>query len=378
MLAPLAIFGIDVGDLVGDVVRALLDLLVPDFTGRWANRLVAWLVALPQVTDWRQFPQLNGFRRELTSVGYGLLSLSFAGAALQAWAAGLVDGRPVALQAVSRTVMAAGALAAYPTLVAQLVLAVNTATAAIIRHPAVADGINTAIGGAFVLGVVSSGLSLGLAAGALMAALFFLAAIFVMKVALTAMLCVLLVSGALVIALWPLPQGEGLARLWGAGLLAAVTIPVSWALVFSVVGLVASDSLVGGQLGRGLEAAVKPFVAVACLYLVYKTPGFLVAQARMLGLRVGGSAGLARGAPGEARLRRVAQGHATLQRDRFRGLGAMAGRSGHAGVSSATRAARGTVAKAAPAMRTGTARAAVNLASAAGGKGPAAAAVTGA
>ena len=41
LFAPLAILGIDVGDLVGDVVRALLDLLVPDFTGRWANRLVA-------------------------------------------------------------------------------------------------------------------------------------------------------------------------------------------------------------------------------------------------------------------------------------------------------------------------------------------------
>ena len=72
-LAPLAIFGIDVGDLVGDVVRSLIDLLVPDFTGRWANRLVAWLVALPQVTDWTQFPALNAFRRELTAVGYGLL-----------------------------------------------------------------------------------------------------------------------------------------------------------------------------------------------------------------------------------------------------------------------------------------------------------------
>ena len=39
------------------------------------------LVALPQVTDWRQFPELNVFRRELTAVGYGL-SVGFAGAAL--------------------------------------------------------------------------------------------------------------------------------------------------------------------------------------------------------------------------------------------------------------------------------------------------------
>jgi hypothetical protein len=30
----LAIFGIDVGDLVADMLRALLDLLVPDFAAR--------------------------------------------------------------------------------------------------------------------------------------------------------------------------------------------------------------------------------------------------------------------------------------------------------------------------------------------------------
>jgi hypothetical protein len=31
---PLAIFGIDVGDLVADLLRSLLDLLVPDFAAR--------------------------------------------------------------------------------------------------------------------------------------------------------------------------------------------------------------------------------------------------------------------------------------------------------------------------------------------------------
>lgn len=375
-MSVLAIFGIDIADLVGQVIRALLDLLVPDFTGRWVNRLVSWLVALPQVTDSRQFPELNAFRRELTYAGYGLLSLTFAGASMQAWAAGLMDGRPVALQAVVRAVLAAGALAVYPTAIAQLVLAVNTVTAAVIRHPAVAGGINTAIGGAFVVGVVTSGLSLGLAAGALMAALFFLAAIFVMKVALTAMLCVLLVSGSLVIALWPLPQGEGLVRLWGAGLVAAVAIPVSWALVFAVVGLVASDSLVGDQLGSGLEAAVKPFVTVACLYLVYKTPGFLVAHARMMGLRLGGVPGLQRGAPGEARLRQTAHGHAVAHRDRFRGLGAAASRSARIGAGAVGTTARSGLVAAGGAARSKAAAGAVNLVAATGGSGKAADTVT--
>jgi hypothetical protein len=256
------------------------------------------------------------------------------------------------------------------------VLAVNHLTAAVIRHPAVASGINTAIGGTLVLGVVSSGLSLGLAAGALLAAMFFLAAIFVMKIALTAMLCVLLVSGALVLALLPLPQGEGLARLWGAGLLAAVMIPVSWALVFSVVGLVASDALVGHGLGQGLELAVKPFVAVACLYLVYKTPGFLVAQARMMGVRLGGTPGIARGAPGEARMGRAAHGHAALQRDRFRRLGAVAARAGQAGGGRLAAAGRSGATRTAGLARARAASGAVGLVAAAGGQGRAADLVT--
>lgn len=101
--------------------------------------------------------------------------------------------------------------------------------------------------------------------------MFFLAALLVMKIALTAMLCVLVVSGGIVIALYPLPQGDGLARLWLSGLVCAVAVPVAWALIFAVAGLVSADALAwSGGLGEGLAALVKPFVAVACLYLAYR------------------------------------------------------------------------------------------------------------
>jgi hypothetical protein len=212
--------------------------------------------------------------------------------------------------------MAAGALVVYPTAIRQRLIGVNIATAAIIRDPAVADGINTVIGGALVVGAVTGGLGPGLAIGAALAATYFLAAIFVMKIALTAMLCVLLISGALVLALWPLPQGEPLVRLWGMGLLAAVAIPVAWALVFAVAALVASDALVGDGLGTGLAVAVKPFVAVACVSRLSHT-GFVVAQARLVGLRVSPFAGR-QAAPGQTQLARTARAHALTHADRFR------------------------------------------------------------
>ena len=82
-VTPLAIFGIDVGDLVAGLLRALLDLLVPDFAARWGSELANWLVALPDVTDRWQFGSLSPFRTDLEHAASGLLSLSFAVGAIQ-------------------------------------------------------------------------------------------------------------------------------------------------------------------------------------------------------------------------------------------------------------------------------------------------------
>src|SRR5438309_1822453 len=177
MTAPFALLGIDVGGLVSDVLRKLLDLLVPDFGAHWAAHLVTWLVALPDVASDQQFAHLNAFRVGLTHAAWGVLSLTFVAGGLQFWAAGFTDGRSAGgLEAVRRVALAAAGLVAYPTAMTQGILAVNQLTAVAIKHPLVIDGLDTALGGALALGVVSSGLTLGLAIGAVMAAVFFLAA----------------------------------------------------------------------------------------------------------------------------------------------------------------------------------------------------------
>jgi hypothetical protein len=79
---PLAILGLDVGDLVADSVRALIDLLIPDFAADWATRLVTWLVALPPVTG-GAFPSLNRYAHELTAIGFGLLGATFIASAVR-------------------------------------------------------------------------------------------------------------------------------------------------------------------------------------------------------------------------------------------------------------------------------------------------------
>jgi hypothetical protein len=368
-VTPFALFGIDVGDLVADLLRALLDLLVPDFAAKWGSQLATWLVALPDVTDGRQFRQLNAFRADLTHVAWGLLSLSAVVGGLQYWAAGFAEAsRASAFDAFRRAVVAAGALVTYPTLIAQLVLAVNHLTAAVILHPRVSDGLDLALGGALALGAVSGGLSLGLGLAAVVAALFFLAALLVMKIALTAMLCVLAVSGGLVIALYPMPIGDGLARLWLSGLVCAVAVPVVWALIFAVAGLVSGDALAwSGGLGGGLAALVKPFVAVACLYLAYRAPALMVAQARMAGLRLDvAGGGRMRSSPGEQRLRSVAGRQGAAYRDRFAGLGAAAARPAAVGMARFGGMATRQTGAAGRSVRRAASAGAVNVAAAAG------------
>lgn len=221
--------------------------------------------------------------------------------------------------------------AGYPTLMTALITGVNVVTAEMIRYPLVRDGLDTAFGEALVVGAITSGVSLGLAAGAAIVVLYFVAALFVMEIGLTAALAVTTLAGALVWGLYPLPQAQWLPRAWGAALVAAITVPIAWTCVFTAAALLAADTLafdatstLNRPLGKGLENLVKPFAAVACFWLANRAPGFLMGVARTAGLSpsmlrppaVAGSPG--RGAPAvrgpEALISRGARTNA----DRFR------------------------------------------------------------
>jgi len=108
---PLAILGVDVGELVEDAVRALVDLIVPDASAGWVSRLVTWLVALPPITG-DAFPALNRYADQLTAVGFGLLGACTVAGLLQLWAGGLSGA--TGSEALRRAAVAAGALAVYP------------------------------------------------------------------------------------------------------------------------------------------------------------------------------------------------------------------------------------------------------------------------
>lgn len=88
---PLALFGLNVSDLVADLVRGLVDLLVPDFAAGWATALVTGLVAVPDVTG-PGFARVDALRTDLTGVGFGLLGPCLVAGGLQARLAGFASG----------------------------------------------------------------------------------------------------------------------------------------------------------------------------------------------------------------------------------------------------------------------------------------------
>lgn len=275
-------------------------------------------------------------------MGFGLLGATFVAGVLQLWAGGLT-GVGGAGESVKRAAIAAGALVSYPVVLEKLLVGTNVLTAQMIRHPLVEDGLDKAFGAALVVGAVTGGLSLGLAVGAALVVLYFTAALIVLKLGLTTALSVAHLAGALVWGVYALPQTAWLARAWTAAVVAAIVVPIAWACVFAAAALLAADTLVfdgGGRhnnvLGDALSYLVKPLAAVACFWLAYRAPGFLLGLARSAGLGgvVTGRAPFAGGgapAPGGASTsgRRpedpVRQGVQT-NADRFRALTQMAGR----------------------------------------------------
>jgi hypothetical protein len=328
----LALLGLDVQDLVQQIIQKLVDLVVPDMASDWVSHLVTWLIALPPITS-SGFPSLHKAASDLTSVGFGLLGACLAAAALQHIAEGITGGTPRWADAARRAAVGAIALVSYPTIMAQLLIGTNLLTAALIRHPLVVDGLDKAFGTALAAAAVTHGISFGLAIGAVITVLYFLAALLVFKIGLTAILAVVLLSGSLVWGLYPLPQGEWLLRMWTAGLVTALAVPIAWALVFAAGALLAADTLVfdgagsyNGTLDDALTDLVKPFSAVACFWLAYKAPGFLLAGARATGFN---ATSLVRppnahhGPGGDARHGAIGRGVQT-NADRFRALSSIA------------------------------------------------------
>jgi hypothetical protein len=243
------------------------------------RRAVEWLIAAPIYTDRAQFGELNQLRSYVTVAAWALFTLVFTVSGVRYYASGFTSGGSYeAVEALSRGGLAAGALAVYPEVFGSLSVATNHLTYGITHGPGVESGLTKLLGAA----TVASFTPLGVGTIAAVVAVVLLLLLLVTKIVIATLLALLYVAAPLAIALWPLPETSWLARTWLQSLIGVLLWPVVWALCFALFAVMgASAFTLTGSFGTEL---VKPWVAVAALFVSFKAPQLLARQAMLAGL----------------------------------------------------------------------------------------------
>src|SRR4051794_30035765 len=264
-----------VGDLAGKLIEGLFKALFGDLEAKVSLAVVKFLVAHPIVTNHAAYGTLNDYREYVTAGAWGMLGLVFVMSAFRYWAAGFAGGGAFeALQALVRTGGACGALIVYAFLFEQLLVGGNLMTHALLNFAGGDKGLAKLF--------VASKFGLGLSGIAYILELVAFIALIVTKIALTALLAVLLVAGPLAIAVWPIEELAWIARTWLQVLIAVVLWPVLWSLCFACFAAMGDAAFsTGGSIG---DSIIKPFVSVAMLYIAFKVPMAMLRQAQLAGL----------------------------------------------------------------------------------------------
>lgn len=275
-----------------DLVEAVFQFVFKTFFGieaKVTRRAVEFLVAHPVYTDTSQYPEVNQLRSYVTAGSWGIFSLVVTISALRYWASGLTaSGSYEAIEGLARGGVAAGALAVYAQVFGWLCVAVNLLTHALLHAPGVHDGIAKLLAAALVANFAP----LGLGAIASVAAVVMLVLLVITKIVIATVLGLLFVSGALGIALWPLPETSWVARTWLQALLGVLLWPVVWALCFAFFAVSGKASFsFKGSFGTEL---IKPWVTVAALYVAFQAPRMFARQALAAGLAPNVGRGMAR------------------------------------------------------------------------------------
>ena len=264
--------------LVGEVFESFFETFF-GIEAEVTGRVVRWLIALPVYTDRGEYGELNQLRAYITVAAWAVFSLVFTVSAVRYYASGFTSGGSYeALEALARGGVAAAALAVYPEVFGSLSVATNYLTYGITHAPGVEAGLTKLLGAATVAGFTP----LGIGTLAAVVAVVLLVLLLVTKIVIATLLALLYVAAPLAVALWPLPETSWLARTWLQSLLGVVLWPVVWALCFALFAVMgASAFTLEGSFGTEL---VKPWVAVAALFVSFKAPQLLARQAMLAGL----------------------------------------------------------------------------------------------
>jgi len=319
-----------------DIAEGIFEFFFETFFGieaKATRRAVEFLVAQPTYTDAGRYPDLNALRTYVSAGGWGIFTLVFTASALRYWASGFTSSSSYdALEALGRSIVAAGALVVYPAVFEYATVAGNLITHALLNAPGVQDGLTRLLAAALVANFAT----LGIGSIATVIALIILILLVITKIVLATILALLFVSGSLAIALWPLPETSWAARTWIQSLIAVILWPIVWALCFALFAVMGKSAFsLSGDFGDKL---IKPWVTVASLFVAFKAPQLIARQAMMSGVTPSLGGGISQTLMYGRAVRAAGAGAA----------GAASGAAGYSGRAVGTSGAASTAAKAAP------------------------------
>lgn len=257
VLGPIKLGAEGIAKLLGAIVAALADLLIPKSFVEAGVGAIRWLVELPPLgTDPAagvtapRMPHLRELRDTLTWIGLTLLPLQLVVAGGRSLLSPSVDGDSPT-EVLQRTIAAALGLIAFDWIWGALTELVRLITASLLQLPWVADGVRrmlqalvlggaggTAVAAEFVVPLILA------VAGAVLLALMLL------RVGLEVVAALVYATGGLALGLSVSGAGARLLQAWMIAATAVFVLPVIWCVVF-VCGAALMLDAGGGTSGGG-------------------------------------------------------------------------------------------------------------------------------
>lgn len=261
VLGPLKLTAEGIAHLLGAIVAALADLLIPKSLIDAGLGAVKWLVELPPLGTpttseivSAPMPHLRELRDTLTWIGLTLLPLQIVLAGGRAFLSPTADGDSPA-EVLQRTIAAAVALIAFDWLWGALTELVRLITTTLLSLPWVADGVrrmlqSLVIGGAGGTAVAAEfviPLLLAVAGGVLLA-------LMLLRIGLEVIASIVYATGGLALGLSVSGAGHRLLQAWLVAAAAIFALPVLWCIVFVTGAALMVD--IGSEDGRGFGGFV--------------------------------------------------------------------------------------------------------------------------
>lgn len=248
-------WGVDqAAGFVTNLLAGIADALIPDWLAKEALNFVAWIVSIPNYAaggadaGGYAFGGVNTLRGVLTWVGITLIPLSLTVAIGRA-TLGVGNDHPIA--PFTRALSSIALVLLYPFVWSQLAIGANQLTRAVLRIPAVEQGLNKQfefiVGAGALRGVPMLGALLLLVAAVLLIGLV------VLKLMILVAGALLYVTGVLMPGIAATERGQALTQAWITATVGLLAIPFVWTVVFAVGALLMNDAgtAAGAVAGSG-------------------------------------------------------------------------------------------------------------------------------